>query len=212
MGTDYRIIKVMKMKTGIIPFLKKKAPAVFIVIALGIYIFLARNPGSCRPCADIVKALGFSASFTSAQARAPEPDGAPARAPEWELRDIEGNTVSSEEFEGKVVLIDFWATWCPPCQKMIPEMIKLQEEYRDEGFAIVGISLDEGGPEKVRAFNERLKVNYTTAMGTDEVIRAFGGIFGLPTSFLIDREGRIVRKHVGYTPVSRIEEEIRPLL
>lgn len=133
-------------------------------------------------------------------------------APAWTLKDLDGNEVSSADFKGKVVMIDFWATWCPPCRAMIPGMVELQAEYLEEGFIIIGISLDQKGPGVVREFNKEFKVNYTSLMGDEEVVRDFGGIRGIPTSFIIDREGRIVSKHVGYMAKEKLEEEIKPLL
>jgi len=110
------------------------------------------------------------------------------------------------------VLVDFWATWCPPCKKMIPGLIELQQEYGEQGFEVVGISLDEGGAPAVKAFNEKYGVNYTSLLSNAEVLNAFGGIQSIPTSFLIDQEGRIVSKHVGFVPKERLASQIKELL
>jgi thiol-disulfide isomerase/thioredoxin len=135
-----------------------------------------------------------------------------AMAPAWKLKDLDGNEVTNADFKGKVVMIDFWATWCPPCRAMIPGMVELQEEYLDKGFMIVGISLDEKGPGVVREFNKEFKVNYTSLLGDEAVVRTFGGIRVIPTSFIINREGRIVSTHVGYVTKEKLESEIKPLL
>jgi len=133
-------------------------------------------------------------------------------APAWELRSVEGRLVKSTEFQGKVVIVDFWATWCRPCREEIPGFIELQKQYGDKGLAVVGISLDEGATEPVKAFIKKLGMNYPVVMGTPEVVAAFGEIEGLPVTFILDRQGKIAAKHVGYAPKSDFENTIRKLL
>lgn len=137
---------------------------------------------------------------------------APATSPDWELKDVNGKTVKSSDFKGKVVILDFWATWCPPCVKGIPEFIELQNEFGSKGLVVVGISLDQDGPAVVKAFMEKMKVNYPMVMGDESVVAAFGGVEGIPTTFIIDKEGKIRGKHVGYTAKSQFEADIKPLL
>jgi cytochrome c biogenesis protein CcmG/thiol:disulfide interchange protein DsbE len=95
---------------------------------------------------------------------------------------------------------------------MIPGLVDLHEAYADQGLAIIGVSLDRQGVDVVRAFNEEFGVDYTSLMGDEAIVRSFGGIEGIPTSFLIDREGRIVKKHVGYVSERQLRSEIKPLL
>lgn len=133
-------------------------------------------------------------------------------APSWELKDVSGKTVKSSEFDGKVVILDFWATWCPPCRKEIPGFIELQKQYGKQGLMVVGISLDQEGPEVVEKFMKSYRINYPVVMGTTEIVEAFGGIEGIPTTFVIDRQGKIQSKHVGYVDKSVFEKEITPLL
>jgi len=111
-------------------------------------------------------------------------------APAFTLTNLEGKSISLADFRGKVVVLDFWATWCPPCKREIPDFIDLQKEYGSRGVQIVGIALDE--PEKVRAFAQQNGMNYPVLLGSDEVTMRYGGIEGIPTTFIIDKSGRIV--------------------
>lgn len=117
-------------------------------------------------------------------------------AGEFAVTDLDGKTISSQALRGKVVLVNFWATWCPPCRAEIPDLIALQAKYKDN-LVVLGISEDEGPVDTVRAFVAEHKVNYFIAMTTPEVSRIFRGVAALPTTFVLDPEGRIVQKHVG---------------
>ncbi len=140
--------------------------------------------------------------------------GAPANlepAPNIVLTDLDGRRFALSDYNGKVVLLDFWATWCGPCQAEIPEFVKLQKRYGGRGLRIVGISLDDD-PRPVRQFYARFKMNYPVALGNARLAESFGGILGLPVAFLIDREGRLRAKHVGQTDAAGFEKEIRGML
>ncbi len=136
----------------------------------------------------------------------------PKPAPAWELPSIDGKTVHLSDFKGKVVILDFWATWCPPCRAEIPDFIALQKQYGDKGLAIIGASVDQGGVATVKAFAKKNNVNYTVVMADEEVAKAYGDIQAIPTTFVIDRQGRIVKQHVGLTSKEEFEKEIKPLL
>ncbi|HTX99828.1 MAG TPA: TlpA disulfide reductase family protein [Bacteroidota bacterium] len=134
----------------------------------------------------------------------------PSTAPAFRLTDIQGRPVALSDFRGKVVILDFWATWCPPCRREIPDFISLQSRYKDKGLQIVGVALDE--PEKVGAFAKSWGMNYPVLLGNDEVSALYGGISGIPTTFIIDRKGNIVEKFEGFTDKSVFESEIQRLL
>jgi|Deesub1362B_J571_1020462.scaffolds.fasta_scaffold00163_43 cytochrome c biogenesis protein CcmG/thiol:disulfide interchange protein DsbE len=118
-------------------------------------------------------------------------------APDFTLKDIKGNNVSLSDFRGKIVILNFWATWCPPCRKEIPVFIKLYEKYKNEGLIIIGISLDKEGKKVIIPFVKKFGINYPILIGTKEVENAYGGIRGIPTTFIIDKEGKIRKKHIG---------------
>lgn len=134
------------------------------------------------------------------------------KMPAFELPDLSGAVVASSSFEGKVLLIDFWATWCPPCRDEIPGFIELQNTYKDQGLEIIGISVDQNKADLV-AFVPANNMNYTVLHDTTNVTpTAFGGIQGIPTTFLVNKKGNIVQKWVGYHPKEVFETEIKKLL
>lgn len=133
-------------------------------------------------------------------------------APAWALRDLSGKAVTSDEFKGKVVILDFWATWCPPCRAEIPGFVDLYKRYAEKGLVIVGVSLDQNGPAAVTPFVQKFAMNYPVVMGDGQIVKAFGGIEALPTTFVIDRTGKVVRMHVGFTDAEAFEKDIKSLL
>jgi len=133
-------------------------------------------------------------------------------APEFALPDLDGKVVKSSDLRGKVVILDFWATWCPPCRQEVPHFVALQSKYRDQGLEIVGLSLDKGGANDVKPFVEEYNVNYMMLIANDQTASDFGGITGIPTTFVLDKHGKIVKRFLGYTDPEVFEETIRPLL
>ena len=133
-------------------------------------------------------------------------------APNFVLKDINGKIVSLSDFKGKVVIVDFWATWCPPCQAEIPHFQALYKENSQKGLVIIGVALDKGGMKVVKPFVEGKGVTYPIVMGTEEVVNRYGGVRGIPTTFIIDRKGYIVEKIVGYRDKSFFESAIKKLL
>ena len=132
-------------------------------------------------------------------------------APAITLTDLSGNTVSPSNYKGQVVLINFWAAWCTPCRAEIPQFMTLQDKHGSRGFQAVGISLDD--PEgALRDFCRESKVNYPMVMGNQKIAEAFGGVLGLPTTFLIGRDGLIHAKYEGATDFPKLEQEIVALL
>ncbi len=134
-----------------------------------------------------------------------------SRMPEFTLKDASGREVSSEEFRGKVLLVDFWATWCEPCKVEMPAFEDFQNRYRDRGVVVVGIALDADAAG-VAEFGKKLGVNYTLLMSTPEVEKQFGGILGIPTTFLVDRNRVIWRKVIGFERKEAFERALTDLL
>jgi thiol-disulfide isomerase/thioredoxin len=134
----------------------------------------------------------------------------PAAAPVVAMRDLDGREVSLASLRGKVVLVNFWATWCGPCRAEIPDLVALQEKYRDQ-LQVIGISQDEVPVDLVRRFAADHRMNYPVVMSTPEIEKLFPGVNALPTSFIVDRESRIVQKHVGMLTASLTEQETRAL-
>jgi thiol-disulfide isomerase/thioredoxin len=126
------------------------------------------------------------------------------------MRTIDGRVLSASDWNGKVVIVNFWATWCPPCRAEIPDLVKLQDKYRDR-LQIIGVSEDEDGPEAVNKFVAEYHINYPIVMSTPEVKKAFSGIYALPTSFIVDRGLHVVQKHVGLLHPMVTEAETRAL-
>jgi thiol-disulfide isomerase/thioredoxin len=132
--------------------------------------------------------------------------------PEWSLKDMDGKTVHSTDFKGKVVILDFWATWCGPCQAEIPSFIALQKQYAKQGLVVVGLSVDQEGADVVKPFAQKLGMNYPVVLTDEKTQEAFGGIEAVPTTFIVDREGHIVKEHTGFADKDEFENEIKPLL
>jgi cytochrome c biogenesis protein CcmG, thiol:disulfide interchange protein DsbE len=139
----------------------------------------------------------------------------PEPVPDFTVTDVDGNSITSRELRGKVVLLSFWATWCQPCLDEILDLIAIQTRYADR-LRIIGLSLDYGPPESVNPLLKRVAqergINYPVAVAPNDLQAKFGGILGLPTTFLLDEAGRLVQKHVGVVNPSLYETEIRALL
>src|SRR5215470_4026471 len=135
----------------------------------------------------------------------------PDPAPDLKAKDVNGNELSLEEYKGKVVLLNFWATWCGPCRAEIPSLIRIQEAYKDR-LQIIGMDVDDDNPEQLRAFVKDQGINYPVAMTSDPVRLAYGGIAALPTLFVINQDSKVVQKHVGLFNPALYEIEARALL
>ena len=166
---------------------------VIAVVAAGGYVFMQREPGASVQSSHPVSAEAlFQAS----------------------LVDLDGKPQSMAQWRGKVLVVNFWATWCPPCRAEMPEFVKLQEKYRENGLIFVGIALDE--KDKVQVFADEIGVNYPVLLGTLEAVglsRKLGNrLGGLPFTVIIDRSGRIVTTEMGELSQARLEPLIKSLL
>ncbi len=133
-------------------------------------------------------------------------------APEFTLRDLDGKVVRLSAYRGKVVFVDFWATWCGPCRRAIPHLKNLHARYEKKGFVILGLSVDHEGPAVVRDFVRKNAIPWTTAVADEKTMDAFGEIRFVPTAFLVDKQGRIVERYQGLVGEEKLEAAIRPLL
>jgi peroxiredoxin len=134
-------------------------------------------------------------------------------APDFNLPTTNGKNLKLSDLKGNVVLLDFWATWCPPCRRGIPDLVSLKKQYKDKGFEIIGISLDqENTIANVIPFIKDYKINYPIVYGDMDIIQNYGGIQSIPTSFIINKEGKIIKSYIGLTEKSVYEKEINKLL
>ena len=144
------------------------------------------------------------------------PQGNPAGkphpiAPDFTLAQIDGKPLTLSSYRGKVVLLDFWATWCVPCREEIPHFIELQKKYADRGLQIIGVSMDDS-VDPVRPFYQEFHMNYPVVVGSAKLGESYGGVLGLPIAFVLDREGRIQAKHIGATKPDVFDKDVSGLL
>lgn len=132
-------------------------------------------------------------------------------APDFTLPLLEGGQLRLSSYRGKVVLLDFWATWCVPCREETPHFVELQQKYGGRGLQIIGVSMDDS-PDPVHTFYNQFHMNYPVVMGTADVASTYGGVLGLPIAFVIERDGRIYAKHIGATDAAVFETELSKLL
>jgi thiol-disulfide isomerase/thioredoxin len=135
----------------------------------------------------------------------------PERMPPFLVNDLDGGIISTADLHGKVVLVNFWATWCPPCREEIPELIELSKRYKDK-LQVIGVSMDDSPAGEVRQFAKQIGITYPVVMGSGAIEAEYGGVPALPTSFVISPDGRVVQKHAGLYPIGVYETEIRSLL
>ena len=134
-----------------------------------------------------------------------------AMAPDFVLTDTKGNQIKLSDYRGKVVILDFWATWCPPCRRGIPDLIDLQKTYKNK-LAVIGISLDTDSKKDVVPFIKEYGINYKVAYGDNNVVQKYGNIQSIPTTFIIDQNGKIVNSYIGLQRKETFENQIKALI
>ena len=156
-----------------------------------------RHPASPTHAAEAVVAAGEIGS----------------RLPDFSVTDLQGHPISSANFRGKVVLVDFWATWCQPCRKEMPGYQKLFDRYGPQGFVAIGFKFDTmADTEDPIQFARKLGIHYPLAVAPDDLKDKFGGILGLPTTMLFDRQGILRKKVIGFEYTDAVEADLKPLL
>jgi thiol-disulfide isomerase/thioredoxin len=176
---------------------KSRSHAIAAGIVLAAFTFLAAGCGTSAKSAQTGKVIRL--------VRNPDP------APDFQLEAIDGKAIRLSAARGKVVLLNFWATWCGPCQAEIPDLIELQRKYKEQ-LEIIGLTVDEDDPEVVKQTVTETGINYVVGMSSPVIRKNYGGVAALPTSFVLDTQGRIVQKHEGLRDPALYETEIRALL
>ena len=151
-----------------------------------------------------VVAVAQAAGLTPVKARRPAPD--------FTLKDANGATVRLSEYRGKVVLLDFWATWCTPCQVEIPWFIEFERSLKGRGFAVLGVSMDEDGWDAVKPYIQKRGMNYRVLLGDEKIATLYGGLDALPTTLVLDRDGKVAATHTGLSDKKEFLDEITTLL
>jgi thiol-disulfide isomerase/thioredoxin len=134
------------------------------------------------------------------------------QAPSFSVKTLEGNPLRLTDLRKKPVILDFWATWCGPCRASMPHLSAMQARYEKQGLTVIGLSVDDGGPQNVRKFAAKLGVKFTLAMANDEILDAYGPIRSIPTTFFINRKGEIIRRVVGYIDGETMEDYVKEIL
>jgi cytochrome c biogenesis protein CcmG, thiol:disulfide interchange protein DsbE len=168
------------------------------VVALGIYLGIHQRAGQHTSQVNTVTENGASTNSL-------------LTAPDLSVTDLNGNTLHTAKYKGKVVLVNFWAAWCTPCAEEVPRFIALEKKYHDQGLRVIGISVEDDAGE-LRDFYRKHQINYSVVPGDIRIADAFGGVLGLPTTFVIGRDNLIHGKHNGATDFSALEQEVVALL
>ncbi len=185
------------------PQIGRKSAAAFALTVIVLFLSAGCNFSRPSPSSETVPHATPGAAATGPQT--------PEHLPSFTVTDLSGQEISPTTLKGKVALIDFWATWCPPCRKEIPHFNKLYAEYRERGLIVIGLALDDKAAE-VRAFMRQMPIDYPVALASTELQQQFGGIEVYPTAFLFDREGRMIKKYLGYIYPDEFDQDVKAVL
>jgi peroxiredoxin len=173
----------------------KRDPVILIVIAIVISLMLV---------------FGIQKTRHSRQPNAGKLQGQPA--PDFALASLDGKTLKLSDYHGKAVLLNFWATWCEPCKIEMPWFVQLQQQYGSQGLQVLGVAMDDTDPKEITEFTHKMGVNYPVVVGKESVGDQYGGIPYLPSTFYIDRDGKVVDRVYGLVSRSEIEDDIKKAL
>lgn len=157
-------------------------------------------------------ATGCNSELERVKAAALKPPQKRNPAPDFTLKDADGRTVKLSDYKGKVVLLNFWATWCGPCRLEIPWFMDFEQKFKDRGFAVIGVAMDDEGWEIVKPYIEKMKMNYRVVIGDEMTAVRYGGIDAMPSTFIIDKDGKIAAVHVGLVSKGSYQNDIEQLL
>jgi len=176
---------------------KRNAIVVVVVIAtVALMLFAGVRMAKPRTSAARINPVGKNGSV----------------APDFELKSLDGKQVRLSDYRGKAVLLNFWATWCAPCKIEMPWFVDLQKQYASQGLQVIGVAMDDSGDEAIAKFAKQMGVNYPVLIGKESVGDAYGGVEFLPTTFVIDRQGRVVERVFGLAGRSEFEDNIKKAL
>ena len=176
----------------------------FAIVATAGALFISASSEPAAPPSSASSPASDRAASSALAADEPAPD--------FELDRMNGDTFHLGAHRGEVVVVNFWATWCPPCREEIPGFVELQKEYEDDGLTIVGVSMDDGGFSTVRPFADEMDINYPLVMDDGNVGRAYGPVRALPSTFVVGPDGMIQHVRSGYLPEAQLRAWIKPLL
>jgi thiol-disulfide isomerase/thioredoxin len=193
--------------------MRKPANPVTFVLITAILLIVTTNFSSCH--------TGSASSGGASGTAVTDAQGNKPAAPEVSFKDLDGKDVTLASYKGKVVILNFWATWCDPCREEIPWFIEFQQKYADKGFTLLGVAMDEEGKPVVQPFVQTTPfnvnghpntMNYPIVIGNDDIAAKFGGLLGLPTTIVISRDGKIQKKYIGSVDKAALEKDIQALL
>jgi len=176
----------------------KRNAIVIVVVALAVALMLFASIHMARKRAGIVKIKTVGQNGTV--------------APDFELKSLDGKQVRLSDFRGKAVLLNFWATWCAPCKIEMPWFVDLQKQYAPQGLQVIGVAMDDSGEDAIAKFAKEMAINYPVLVGKETVGDAYGGVEFLPTTFIIDRQGKVVERVFGLAGRSEFEDNIKKAL